>query len=268
MLLTELPLELLQTILLDTDAGTLLTSLFSCRAIFNAAKCRTLLLSQLYGIPGLILGIEDLSTTELFLLFRRRATAELYAAGTLSNITNYASTHPLKIRECRFFNGYPLLLATVHHQSLFINIFEIGPQPIRLRTQLHPEFSCSNKIELLKVAFAASAIPISGFDLAALYKTKICLRSLEDSDMSKPRVKDVLKLIVFHHLHVNCSTIRKVKNIRRVSGSEADGLAVSKNGKLAIAWRSPDGASQVLLYGWNANSDDAEDDGKFTASST
>lgn len=84
-LLLSLPAEVLQLVLFHADTGALLTSLTSCKTVFDAAQAKHVLLQHLNRMPGLRLGLNDLDTSTLFDIFRQRAAKGIYAAG-VSNV--------------------------------------------------------------------------------------------------------------------------------------------------------------------------------------
>lgn len=58
----------------------------------DAAKARRIILHHLQNLPGLRLGLEHISTSQLWKLFRRRAAESLCGAGVLADIKSYALT--------------------------------------------------------------------------------------------------------------------------------------------------------------------------------
>ena len=80
-LLLNLPPEILQLVLFHADTGALLTSLTSCKKLFDAAKAKHVVLQHMNRMPGLRLGLVDLDSKTLFDTFRQRAAKSLYAAG-------------------------------------------------------------------------------------------------------------------------------------------------------------------------------------------
>ena len=80
-LLLNLPPEILQLVLFHADTGALLTSLTSCKKVFDAAKAKHVVLQHMNRMPGLRLGLVDLDSKTLFDTFRQRAAKSLYAAG-------------------------------------------------------------------------------------------------------------------------------------------------------------------------------------------
>ena len=242
-MLITLPTEVLQTILWNMDAGTLLISILVCKTFFSAANARTVLLYHLHRIPGYVVGIEDLPTAMLFIMFRRRATRDLYAAGALTDTTVYgAGGANVKIRECSFTAGPPALLAAVDSTAPIIDIYKLGSQKITLMVQLQSQLPEDHCYEILKIAFGPPALS-DGFHIAALQRHKVF-------DMVGP-VNDghtTLKLLTFHHLYAHCSSTQNSTTVTQERGHEPVGLALARNGNICIAWRQFGVSTSVSLY--------------------
>lgn len=81
--LNSLPSEILQQIFYFSTSKTFFQLLQVNRKFYGvAAESRELILHQLRHVPGIKLGLNDraISTEELFLIFRQRATSNLYGA--------------------------------------------------------------------------------------------------------------------------------------------------------------------------------------------
>ena len=77
-----LPPEVLQHILLCSTTPSFLQLISTCRKLYELAAKREIVLYHLYQVPGIKLGLElndhSVSTSELFLLLRQRASSHLY----------------------------------------------------------------------------------------------------------------------------------------------------------------------------------------------
>ena len=240
MMLLDLPAEILQTIAWHMDPGTFFVSLLTCRAIYDAAKCRRNVLRHLHRIPGLRLGLEDLTTADLLLRFRKRAAAGLYGGGILADITRYAPVDNWNsISNAVFSSGAPAQLATVH-ESAIVNIYELTADHVRLKAELRiqsREDPGDLEIEVLKIAFSSTR------DLAVLYGHKRSPKKVSPFvDDEKTEIKRTLKLVTFHYCfsgmrgHFYSTDEQETTDITQDVGFEPAGLALASNGNFCISW--------------------------------
>ena len=89
--LLNLPIEVFQAIIWHMDVGTFFASLLTCKHFYAAAQSRRHLFHHINSMPGLRLGLEDLTNSDLLLRFRQRASESGCAAGVLSDITKFSS---------------------------------------------------------------------------------------------------------------------------------------------------------------------------------
>ena len=244
LMLLHLPAEILQTIAWHMDPGTFFVSLLTCKTIYNAANYRRNLLRHLHSIPGLRLGLEDLTTTDLLLRFRKRAAASLCGAGVLADITTYAPADNINsISTAVFSYGTPAQLATVH-ESVIVNIYELTADHVRLKAELQiqsREDAGDHEIEVLKIAFSSTR------DLAVLYghkKTSQKVSPFVDEEVTQ--TKRTLKLVTFHYCysgmrgHFYSIDEQETTDISQDLGFEPAGLALASNGNFCISWTCSD----------------------------
>lgn len=97
--LLDLPLELLAYLLLHLSTESFLQTILTCKHLFNlASQSRDAVIAHLENLPGIKLGLEassKISTPELFLLVRQRASANLLGAQFHANCTDVRFRHDL-----------------------------------------------------------------------------------------------------------------------------------------------------------------------------
>ena len=90
--LLRLPLEVLQLCLTHSTTPSFLQLIATCRLFWDlASNSRAIILHHLAQVPGIKLGIDDLttSTPNLFLTLRRRACLNLFGAHMRADRTDY-----------------------------------------------------------------------------------------------------------------------------------------------------------------------------------
>jgi hypothetical protein len=244
LMLLHLPPEILQTIAWHMDPGTFFVSLLACKTIYDAAKYRRNLLRHLHSIPGLRLGLEDLTTADLLLQFRKRAAASLCGAGVLADISRYAPADSVNsISMAVFSSGAPAQFATVH-DSAIVGIYELTADHVRLKAELRiqsREDAGDHGMEVLKIAFSNTR------DLAVLYShKKIPTKVSPFVDEEETQTKRTLRLVTFHYCysgmrgHFYSTDEQETTDITQDLGFEPAGLALASNGNFCISWTSSD----------------------------
>jgi len=250
-MLLDLPPEVLQNILWHMDSGTLLVCLFVSKRFLALAQLKRLLLHQLRSIPGLTVGIEDLSTYDAFMLFRRRATRNLCGSSVLAQRTQYSTGRArVNVPFCVFYAGEPACLAVTYRDRAVIRLFDFSEQSIRPKVDLHPRLFQGGQLELLKVAFSEAR------DVAGLYAYT------PDIGSGGPMVKEafaksynVLRLVVFKYIpsptqeDADYSIRQEARDIPFYQGTEPTSLAIANDGLVCITWaRVGRGIAEIILY--------------------
>lgn len=210
----------------------------------HLAGCRRNILRHIKSLPGTRLGLDDLSTAALLLVFRKRAAESLCGAGVLADVNRYnAISHPVKLSKAIFSPGSPVLYATVQDIAT-VNVYELTSRSVRLKAELQPhscEAGCFDDIEISKIAFSVTR------DLAVLYRAKRPIRKLEPSPLTNELAgpdSQVLRLATFHRLHSplkGCFYSPYVYETRDIVcdiSVEPVGLAIASNGNACIAYSS------------------------------
>lgn len=261
-ILLGLPLEVFQTIIWYMDAGTFFASLLTCKQFLKAAQCKPNLLRHLYNIPGLRLGLEDLSTSELQLQFRKRAAESGCAAGVLADVTRFSQTSQISLSNATFSPASPSQpgshahLATVHDGGI-IHIYDLGKHHVRLKAELliGPEDGNPHRLEVFGLAFSPGSR-----DLAVLYrqipgrKKLFGERGFFDH---RPPGSCLYKLVTFPHVYMSTNGSfydSHQPETREVTTSHIEtpvGLALASNGHACIAWKTPcnEDKTNVTLIG-------------------
>jgi hypothetical protein len=94
--LLALPLEVLQLCLIHATTPSFLQLIATCHMLWEAAaNTRAVVLHHLAQVPGIKLGIDDFarSTSELFLILRRRAALNLFGAHMRADRVDYTFLH-------------------------------------------------------------------------------------------------------------------------------------------------------------------------------
>ncbi len=247
-MLLKLPPEIVQAILWHMDPGTLMVCLSLSAKLFRLAESKHLLLHQLRSVPGLTLGLEDLSTHDAFLLFRQRAIRNLCGSQVLARLTRYsAGPDKISVRQCVFSPGTPLRLAVAYHHQSVIRIYDFQGVNMLLNTDLQAHLFQDEgddcQLKLLNIAFSSNR------DVAGLYRYTPSLGS------GGPLVKDAierskktLKLVVFTDFGSppkgrrgrTYSTYQGTRDIVVDDGTEPTALAIGKDGTACIAWARSD----------------------------
>ncbi|KAI9700729.1 MAG: hypothetical protein M1836_002098 [Candelina mexicana] len=241
------------------DPGTFFVSTFVCHAMSEAASSsKRILLHQLATIPGIKLGLEDLSTKELFLCFRTRAARHLFGVDCLADVTRYCSKDRRMNVSSSIFNAESshYQLAVVGQDDPSIHLYRLEGISPTFETSLRPGLWESNSedcdMEAIKVAFADN-------DITALFRYKpvppdYCKRSPFVRDAIE-KAKRTLKLVTFPRLRMSpegtsySSVDQETRDIFN-EGCEPVGLAVDEEGTAAISWQSPRDAevTKICLY--------------------
>ena len=270
-MLLQLPPEVLVNILWHMDPGTLLVCLFVSKRFLELAHSRRILLHQLRSLPGLTVGLEELSTYDAFMLFRRRATQNLSGGSVLAQRTRYSTGRcKVNVRLCVFYDGDPACLAVAYRDRSVIRLYDFTEQSIRPKADLDANIFQGEEpdchIQLLKVTFSEAR------DVAGLY------RYTPHIWKGGPMVKTaflasraVLKLVVFKYIatptNVDAendldeniySPRQETRDIRIPFHSkeiEPVGLAISKDGLACVAWPSAGHyrTGTIWLYARNAD---------------
>lgn len=253
-MLLELPPEVLQNILWHMDPGTLLVCLLVSKRFLESAHTKRILLHHLRSLPGLTVGLEDLSTYDAFMLFRQRATRNLCGSGVLAQLTRYsAGQRKVNVPLCVFHAGVPACLAVAYRDCSVIRLYEFKEQSIRPEVDLRPHLfqgeDPDGHIGLLKIAFSEAR------DVAGLYTYTPHIGN------GGPLVKEaieasrfVLKLVLYKYFATPpeddmevlieelmdtgiYSTRQETSDILIREGDiEPVGLAISNDGLICIAW--------------------------------
>ena len=236
--LLKLPIEVFQTITWHMDAGTFFTSLHTCKFFFSNAKSKPNLFHQINSMPGLKLGLDELTPTELLLQFRRRAAESGCAAGVLADVALYAPASRIPLSNAVFSHATPSQRGTVAqvatiHEGGVIQIYDLGRYNVRHKTELHiqrPEDENDSPIDILKMAFSPESR-----DLAALYR-------YHNEKIGSS--KSFYRLVTFHRL--SAKTKRYFYSSSQQETRDLDyhieapvGLALASDGNACIVWKHP-----------------------------
>ena len=268
--LLSLPLEVFQTVARHMDVGTFYASLFTCKYFLKAGECRPNILRHLYHLPGLRLGLDDLSTSDLLRQFRKRAAESGCASSVLANVSKYQQTSFTSLTSAVFAPANPTQpdypdrqarLATIHDRGI-IMVYDLLEDQVRLKKELHirPEDGDQRSIEIVKMAFASGS-----HDLAVLYRHRPTrlpahFTAARSTNPFAP-LADIYKLVTFHYLWSNSkgffydSHQQETRDIRVEVDNEQIpvGLALSSDGHACIAWKtqSETNPTKLILIGRN-----------------
>ena len=252
----RLPNELLQIITKYMDGGTFFASLLTSKRFSEVALSKSLLLHHLNRVPGLNLGLSDLPTPDLLLLFRKRAAQGGCAAGALANTTKYA--HQPGMRNAIFIPpdpyqpGIPAQLVTIQWDGV-LQIYDLAEDYVRRRFELHirPEGDCSStRFEILKMCFSPGSR-----DLAVLYRQR---NPSEDAPALLQRIetthdRELYKLVTFHRCYAKSlgyfydSCFQETRDIGDLEGHIPVNIALASNGNACIAWKSSNRLSKTKI---------------------
>ena len=258
----RLPNELLQIITKHMDTGTFFASLLTSKRFLEVALSRPLLFHHLNRLPGLTLGLSDLSTPNLLLFFRKRAAQSGCAAEALTNVTKY--DHQPGMGSAVFIPSDPsqpgnlAQLVTIQWDGV-LHIYDLAEDQVRRRIELYirPEGGCSNtRFEILKVSFSPSSR-----DLAVLYRQRKQPRNVPPfaKNIESARDSEVYKLVTFHRCFARTlgyfydSYLQETRDIKNSEDQKPVGLALASNGNACIAWKGLDRLNQtkICLIGRN-----------------
>ena len=237
--LLRLPDEVLQIILKHMDAGTFFASLLTSKRFLRAASSRSLLFRHLDRIPGLALGLDDLSTSDLLIFFRKRAAHSGCAAGVLANVTRYA--HQPGMKSAIFIPpdvsqpGDSARLVTTQWDGV-LQIYDLTQDFVRCQVELHirPEgASQTTRYEIFKVSSSPSTR-----DLAVL-----CRQREHRQRAISARDAFIYKLVTFHRCFAKNlgyfynSIYQESRDIKNLKEYTPTGLALASNGNACIVWK-------------------------------
>lgn len=259
--LLELPLEILQLIFWHLDVATVYTSLLTCKKFVQAATSRRVILRHLQNLPGLRLGFEHMSTSQLWNLFRKRAAESLCGAGVLADIKSYASTQcggssspsdrstlePQKFEYRCYKVSQPIFSLALPAQVAMaddlgvIRVFKLDDRGVRLTCEILPQplnlyDLCDTAV--LKMAFS------SNNDLAILYQPLQPIKVLEPSPFSH-RINNPVPLVVVVYRHQLSPTGDITYTVDEYdatqipwhTGTECVNFALAPNGNACVGWR-------------------------------
>ena len=242
----RLPNELSQIISKHMDVGTFFASLLTSKRFLEVALSKPLLLHHLNRIPGLTLGLTDLPTPDLLVLFRKRAAQSGCAAGVLANVTKYA--HQRGLSNAVFIPsdpsqpGHVAQLVTIQWDGV-LQIYDLAADYVRRRVELHirPEgVRPSTRFEIIKVTFSPASR-----DLAVLYRQ----REYSQNRLPFPKrtaltqETEIYRLVTFHRCFAETlgyfydSSLQETRDIIESEDQTPVGLALASNGNACISWR-------------------------------
>lgn len=255
--LLDLPLEIFQLITWHMDTSTFYTSLLTCKRFLHAAECRQNILRHLLRLPGLRLGLPDVSNPQLLSIFRKRAAMSLCGAGILADVKRYAPIpSSVSLVKAVFSAGSPAHLAIAQNFHI-VHIYDLSHTSVRLKIELQSIFPQSSAVndeyDVVKMAFSSTR------DLAILYKPKMPMGMLASSSFVKniKRVTNVLKLVTFHPIphakgHFYSNDQQESRDIECDIDYLPVGLAIAVNGNACISFKPPgiqgrDGGTELWL---------------------
>ncbi|KAI9872995.1 MAG: hypothetical protein M1830_000955 [Pleopsidium flavum] len=256
-MLLQLPPEIIQNILWHMDPGTLLVSLFVCKRLYRIANSKHVMQHQLLSLPGLNVGLEDLSTAGALRQYRLRALSSLCGSDVLSQVTSYSpGRHKIDVRQCVFCPGG---VAIAYQHRSVIKLYDFRGERIHPMAELRPHLLQDDEqgchIELLKLAFSQDR------DVVGLYRYTphegnggpFVAEAVE-------KARHTLKLVVFYHLTATkewstkatfySSFVQETSDIVINGEFRPVGLALANNGTTCIAWTrtGPTFHTKVSLY--------------------
>lgn len=256
--LLDLPLEILQLITWHMDTSTFYTSLLTCKRFLHAAECRQNILRHILRLPGLRLGLHDVSTPQLLSIFRKRAAMSLCGAGVLADVKRYAPIpSSVSLSKAVFSAGSPAHLAIAQNFHI-VHVYDLNHTSVRLKTELQSIFPQSSAVnddyDVVKMAFSSTR------DLAILYKPKVPMGMPANSPFVKniKIVTNVLKLVTFHYTYSHAKGHFYSNDQQESRDIECDidyvpvGLAIAVNGNACISFKPPgiqgrDGGTELWL---------------------
>lgn len=269
--LLSLPPEILQTIGWHMDASAFYTSLLTCKRFMEVATCRPNILRHLYNLPGIQLGLNDIPTAQLLLVFRKRATECLCGAGVLADVRRWNPVPSMaSFSKAIFSPGPPPQFATAQDFAM-VRVYELTSHHVRLKAELQTyawEAGDISALDIIKMAFSSS------LDLAVLYRARKPIKKHKVSpfvDELAETDKQMLKLVTFPRLHTSSrgffysSHQQETRDIRCGIDVEPVGLAIASNGNACIAYKTPEarGSTEMWLIGRNNKLMDANNYGQF-----
>ena len=151
--------------------ATFFLTLSTCKHLLNAAHSKPLLLYQINRLPGLRLGLEDLTAQELIRRYRSRAAHQSISARTQASVSHYKSDpYYLIARSAHVQHSYTRSISryttvAVPTQTGTIQLYDCSKRLVKRREelQIRREDGDPSQLHILKTAFAEETK-----DLAAL----------------------------------------------------------------------------------------------------
>ncbi|KAL8940102.1 MAG: hypothetical protein Q9211_002434 [Gyalolechia sp. 1 TL-2023] len=235
-----LPGEVLQAICYHMDVQTFAVALLTCKAFWSAGQSKPVLLRHLGAIPGWRKDLKDLTTHELFSLFRLRASADMHSAGVFADITIHKLIGGPSLAKAVISRNHGDYLVTVGRSGMIL-VYHLFQDGVELESRLKPKDSCFDldHHELINIAFSTSG------DIAALYKPGTI----------KP-ASSYLSLFIFQRKLTGLrrgdtrTWYQERRDLEYIWDSQPTGLSVAADGTTCIAWTNPawKGSTMFMLY--------------------
>ena len=262
----ELPHEVLQTICYHLDVHTFSVFPLSCKAFRSAAQSRSVLLRQLSKTIGWRKELRNLSTDELYDLFRLRASIDLLNAGALADVTIHQTTDGSSLAKAAVCHVGGDYLASVDRSGTIL-IYQLFQNGVELESRVRPDdFTFNVNIhDLVSLTFSTSGA------IAALYKQK----ADTITEPLKPGTHDTEEhtSVTLFSFHRKLRALRKNERPKWCQerrdlacgwDDEPSGLSMAANGIVCIAWKNTawSGFSKLMLYHRDGHSKYGVDSGR------
>ena len=270
--LLDFPVEIIQLILYHSTTPSFLQASYSCRTLFEVAStCREVVLHHLQHVPGFTLGLglqeqtKDMSTPDLSLLLRRRASAHLFGANFSADQTcfnfprigdgGYGSIKVPASSVAPFPEINAVLVRGGHgNDGDTVHLFDVHNEIVTPRGMLEPPYDHPGKVEILKTVFSTPRLisvlqrytPNSVFDQSSHPHESSFVRTA----MMPFRTSGI------HLVHYTlCYGDEEVEEPKLCSFPDHPNhipitLAVASESTFAISWKNSDDESihEVVLY--------------------
>ncbi len=157
MLFLDLPSELLQMILLCTSTPSFAQLIRTCHTLFDlAARSRNVILRHLENVStaSRTSSIDEISTHNLFLIFRRRAAASLQGVNiSADRLDFYFSGTSVDVSASCITSLNCFNVALVRKGGSPVQIYEVFEGKVKLRGVLYSQSDEDTKFRPVKTAF-------------------------------------------------------------------------------------------------------------------
>ncbi|KKK14438.1 hypothetical protein P175DRAFT_0460728 [Aspergillus ochraceoroseus IBT 24754] len=239
-MLLNLPLELIQLILLKCTTQTFLQVAFSCRTLYGiASNYREALAHHLRQTPGFRRNqnISSTDTKQLFQILKQHAFQQLYGSQFRANCTKFNFGEQIlnvPASSLASFGNKTLIFTTCQDQRL-VHVFQVADGKLTSLAQLKLPWDQSGRLEVSKIAF-------DGEDKIYVLQRFTPAIDEHGPDAEHPFIRQAKESSRYGKVYLTRHSLQCPDGLVRICDFVDDGdidpsaLAVNCQGTFAIVW--------------------------------